>query len=269
MKFIYAIFKFLKTFAKNEKDQKISSFFKLNIDTILSYFLKNLNSDSKDFVIITASKCIKKLSQEEKLLPKILTWENFISIYSKTKSKKYILLQECFSIICYFIESPKVNKENVSIFLEQKEKEFSEACNNMLGCCRDTRKIEKECIEDNDYLLKRETLIMIEKILIDNKYENFSLLYSNRVENLKTIMLQMNNKCLKIVYQAVDILYYFFVDVENKCRNIKLLLQKNKNNFYEFFQKHETFFMDNSEMSYKKSFILYELERLDNYLFQE
>lgn len=236
------------------------------MNQIVSFLLNNLNSDSKDFVIIIVSKCLRKLSQESKYLEIILVWENFDLIYSNTRSHKFILLQECFSTISYFFESLKVDKDIVIKFLESKEKEFSKATNFMLGYSGDTRKIDKECIEDDFYLLKRETLILLEKILMNSIYEKFTLSYTNRIENLKSIMIQLNNKCLKIVFQAVDILHYFFVDVELKSRGIKLLLHNNKKKFYEFFEKHENFFLEDSEMSYKKSFILYELERLENYL---
>lgn len=258
--------KLIKTFAKHNKDIYIHNFLSSNLDLIISNLIKNLNSDSKDFVIIIVSKCIRKLLQESEFLDKIMTWDNFNYIYTKSKSKKYILLQECFSIISYFIESPKVDKEYVSTFLELREKEFSYSSNSLLNSSGVIKKNGRECIEDDFYLLKRETLILIEKILINPTYEKFTLLYTNRLENLKSIMMQLNNKCLKIVCQAVDILYYFFVDVETKCKNIKLLLHTNKKNFYEFFDKHDSFFIENSEMSYKKSFILYEIERLENYL---
>jgi len=145
------------------------------MNQIVSYLLNNLNSESKDFVIITVSKCLRKLSQESKYLEIILTWENFDFIYSKTRSHKFILLQECFSTISYFFESPKVDKDIVIKFLENKEKEFSKSTNFMLGYSGETRKINKECIEDDFYLLKRETLILLEKILMNPIYEKFAL----------------------------------------------------------------------------------------------
>ena len=48
------------------------------------------------------------------------------------------------------------------------------------------------------------------------------------------ILIQLNDECLKIKLESINILYYFFVDISNETI-IKILLS-NKLNFYQFFE---------------------------------
>jgi hypothetical protein len=51
------------------------------------------------------------------------------------------------------------------------------------------------------------------------------------------ILIQLNDECLKIKLESINILYYFFVDISSETI-IKILLS-NKLNFYQFFQELE------------------------------
>lgn len=73
----------------------------------------------------------------------------------------------------------------------------------------------------------------------------------------------LNHSCTKIKYKAVEILYYCFFDVENRSDIIKALLLANKLNFEKYFDKLIETYSD-EDLTEKKNFILYELEKLSN-----
>jgi hypothetical protein len=193
--------------------------------------------------------------------------EFLTDIFPYTKNENFILSKECFKIIFSLVENEDINKEIVANFLEENAKEFSSLILNSVGAHIN------DITEDEYYFMKRECLILSEKLLIDPTFEKFNTIYTNDVENLKVIMTQLNNKSKKIMAQAIDVLYFFFLDIENKHQKIKNILHNNKQNFYKFFEKlEETLSSDveinknNPELSEKKNFILYELERLENFM---
>lgn len=197
-------------------------------------------------------------------LSRILTFDFVHKVYSFAKNENFIITSECFRIIFLLIESPHV--ELVSSFLEANADEFSKM---FIKFCEQS----KNQNDDQLYFIKRETLILIHKLLENPNFEGFSNKYTNNAENLKMIMNLLNNKSHKIIAHAIDVLHYFFLDVENKDNQIKKILHTNKKNFYIFFDKIEDilsndhdFSHDNPDLSSKKNFILYELERLENYL---
>ncbi len=225
----------------------------------------NFHPDNLDYVLILVGKLLKKLLKVENFLIKILTIDFFKLIYSMTKSEKFVLSQVCFKIIFRIVESPKCNREIVNKF-------FDENCEAISGILTDAINfkggiIKTENLNNDDYyFMKRETLILIVKILNNPLYEKFMIHFTNRSDNLKTIMKQLNKKSKKIVSHAVEVLYFFFLDIELKEKGIKMILHNNKDNFYKFFEKNEELFNQTSEMMEQKSFLLYELERLENYL---
>lgn len=274
---IYKILKkiiMLGKYNNYELDEKIKDYSKnvnlsvqAHLDKIIHSLQSNLLPSNKDYIIIVICKLFRKLFQLDDLLPKILTKEFFNEIYSHTKSERFVLSQESFKILFYIVEGKKVNKDITSIFLENNCDFIFNIINagiNYTGYTRQNK--ENECLVDDYYFMKRQTLNLIEKILLIQNYEKFASRFVNNSDNLKTIMKQLNNKCEKIVCQAVDILYFFFLDIEIKEKNIKKILHFNKENFYKFFEKNEELFSQSSELAEKKAFILYELERLENYL---
>lgn len=247
--------------------QAIHNFIENHLQKLIKILLKNLDSKNKDYVIIIVGKLFRRLFHVDSFFSQILTVDFFKIIYSHTNCEKFVLSQECFKILFQLVECPKYNLEISVNFFNNNAKAISEILNAGINLTGLTKKVQnKECIVDDFYYMKRETLILLEKILVNPTFEQFSTYYVNKPEHLKTIMIQLNNKCEKIVLQAVDILYFFFLDIETKERGIKLILHANKDNFYKFFEKNDEIFSQNSETMEKKSFILYELERLENYL---
>lgn len=73
----------------------------------------------------------------------------------------------------------------------------------------------------------------------------------------------MNHSCYRIKIKAVILLYYFIEDLEQKNTETKKIILKNKENFEKYFEKLEDD-KDNSDLTEKKNYILYELVRLEN-----
>jgi len=48
------------------------------------------------------------------------------------------------------------------------------------------------------------------------------------------VLIHLNDECLKIRLESINLLYYFFVDINNEV--IKMILLSNKLNFYQFFE---------------------------------
>ena len=111
--------------------------------------------------------------------------------------------------------------------------------------------------------MKRGSLIFIEKILLTPTFKSFKTFYTNYSENLKSVMKQLNNRNTKIIQQAIDVLYYFFLDIESKDKSIKLLLHANQQNFYKFFEKHSDIITE--ELVDKKTLMIKVLESLESF----
>jgi predicted transcriptional regulator len=154
------------------------------------------------------------------------------------------------------LDSPKVNNEIFNNFLMEHKFEFC----NMINSTLDT--IEKE---HEYYFMKRGSLIFIEKLLLTPTFNKFKYFYTNYPDNLKSVMKQLNNRNTKIVQQALEVLYQFFLDLENKDRAIKLLLHANDNNFHKFFEKHKDIIQE-KDLIEKKEYILEGLKQLDTLL---
>jgi hypothetical protein len=152
------------------------------------------------------------------------------------------------------LDSVKINNEVFCEFICNYKVEFCKLIITTL----DRNEKENEC-----YYVKRGTLIFIEKILLTSTFNNFKLFYTNYIENLKSVMKQLNNRNSKIVQQAVEVLYHFFVDLESKDKSVKFILHANAQNFYKFFEKHEDIMTP--EVVEKKELILSELKYLEEH----
>jgi hypothetical protein len=119
--------------------------------------------------------------------------------------------------------------------------------------------------EHEYYFMKRGSLIFIEKLLLTPTFSKFRHFYTNYPDNLKSVMKQLNNRNSKIVQQAIEVLYQFFIDLDSKERPIKLLLHGNDNNFHKFFEKHQDIIQE-KELIEKKDYILEGLKYLDTVL---
>jgi hypothetical protein len=248
-----------------DPSQNVLNYLLSHIDFFFPILINNLNYNNKDFVIIIIAKLLRKLCQIDSILFKIMTKDFFINLYSLTKNERFVLSQECFKFLFYLVENKNISQDYISQFLAENAIEICNVFNQSLMVSFKHSNKDQSPLDDH-YFRKRESLILIEKFLNSSKYEKFNNFYLNYVENLKMVMTQLNNKCEKIVCQAIDILYFFFSDIEMKEKKIRLILHANKENFYKFFEANENLFKESNELWEKKSFILYELERLENYL---
>ncbi len=80
-------------------------------------------------------------------------------------------------------------------------------------------------------------------------------------------------KCTKISFLSLNILYYFFNDLQNKNGNIQKLLLSNQENLSEYFKLHEKEMKLESmvmlltidiELIEIRNFIYYEYQKLEN-----
>jgi hypothetical protein len=157
------------------------------------------------------------------------------------------------------LDSPKVNNETFNIFLMEHKTEFCQMINNALDMP------EKE---HEYYFMKRGILIFIEKLLLTPTFYKFKLYYTNYPDNLKSVMKQLNNRNTKIVQQAIEVLYHFFIDMDSKDKAIKLILHHNETNFVKFFEKHKDIIHE-KELIEKRDLILNELRNLDTVLLEK
>lgn len=96
-------------------------------------------------------------------------------------------------------------------------------------------------------------------------YSDFSIFFTNQEENLKKILMLLNHESEKIKTEALNILKYFFENVESKSDKIKLIIKGNKAKFEEYFIKNKTLIEKDEDLQLVQSFILYELEKMENY----
>lgn len=75
-------------------------------------------------------------------------------------------------------------------------------------------------------------------------------------------MTLLNHTCIGIKNKAINMLYCFFEDIEQREQEIKTLLLGNKANFEKFFEMLSNGM--NEDLTEKKNYILYELARLEN-----
>ncbi len=93
-------------------------------------------------------------------------------------------------------------------------------------------------------------------------FDNFKEYYLDRIENLKIVMSLMNHTCLRIKVKAMTVLYHFFAEIDLRKEKIQIVLLSNKSNFEKYFTK--LLSNEDSDVSEKGNFILYQLERLQN-----
>lgn len=258
---IYKILRTLLFAAKSEI--LIEKYLIQSLNEIIKYSTSNLKSENNDFSIVLIGKTIRKFFQSEILLEKILTFEFFKTIYQSAKATKFLLVKESFKILFCLFDKKNLNQDIISNFLISYANEICSLLNSSI-CFTPQTLVAME--ENENYLINRESLILLEKILTNHLYDKFNLYFTSSTDNLKSIMILLNSKCSKIVCQALNVLYYFFLDIESKPKSVKIILHKNKDNFNKFLEKNESLFLSSPEVMEKRSFILYELEYLENYL---
>jgi hypothetical protein len=244
------------------KDSNLHNYLKEHIEIIINKLLKNLDKIQEKQSISIIGKMLRKIIKDKDYLKFILDIKIFSNLISLARNKNLFLSKEIFNIIFYIFENKKVDENLVKIFINSQAKKLVEIIINHLKYLNNLNEIEK-FDEDKCYFMKRESLVLIDKIL--KNYENFNSLFTNDIEALKVIMIIMNSNYNEVVINGINILNYFFVDIEEKENKIKKILYVNKENFENFFKKNNEI----KEIEEQKFFILYELERLGNILFDD
>jgi hypothetical protein len=103
--------------------------------------------------------------------------------------------------------------------------------------------------------------ILIKILSKEEKFSQFRDFYLSCTDNLKIVMSLLNHNCVRIKHKAIHLLYYFFVDLDIREKNVKSILLANKDNFENYFERLQE---NDSDILEKKTYILYELERLQN-----
>jgi len=166
-------------------------------------------------VIYTVCKIIRHIFKFNSYFEAILDFDFFQKLYSFGYSQKFIVASEMFKTIFSIIEKPKIDSNIFHNFLLKYKENL---CSLFYKIFVNTKK------DEQNYLVKRETLILINKILGNSSFDGFKEYFTNNTSNLKMIMLQLNDDSLKIKFQSTKTLYHFFYDLENKN-------EKNKENF--------------------------------------
>jgi len=251
------IYKILKTLINSCTSLTIQNFLYDNIQEIIEALMESLNKIKNDHVVVTVLKLIRVVLKNSVLYEKILTFQFFSELYFYTKSEKFIVSFETFKLIFALIEDKKICQLVFEKFLSENKQDFCNLINSTIN-------FDSKRTQDN-YFVKRDTLKLIMS-LINNDcgfFEEFRTFYLSKTENLKLIMSLLNHQCIRIKFKAVHILYHFFDDLERRETCIKTLLLANKNNFELYFNKLPENSTD-SDITEKKTCILYELERLQN-----
>ena len=245
-----------------QKDLNLHNYLKEHIEIIINNLLKNLDKIQEKQSITIIGKMLRKIIKGKDYLKYILNIKIFGNLVSLARSKNLFLSKEIFNIIFYIIESKKIDQNEVKIFINSQAKNLCEIVINHLKYLNNLNELEND--DDNKcYFMKRESLVFIDKIL--KNYEKFNSLFTNNIEALKGIMIIINSNYNEVMIVGITILNYFFVDIEEKENKIKKILYVNKENFENFFKKNA----DVKEIEEQKFFILYELERLGNILFDD
>ena len=245
-----------------QKDVNLHNYLKEHIEIIINNLLKNLDKIQEKQSITIIGKMLRKIIKGKDYLKYILNIKIFGTLVSLARSKNLFLSKEIFNIIFYIIESKKIDQEEVKIFINSQAKSLCEIVINHLKYLNNLNELEND--DDNKcYFMKRESLVFVDKIL--KNYEKFNSLFTNNIEALKVIMIIINSNYNEVMIVGITILNYFFVDIEEKENKIKKILYVNKENFENFFKKNN----DIKEIEEQKFFILYELERLGNILFDD
>ena len=245
-----------------QKDVNLHNYLKEHIEIIINNLLKNLDKIQEKQSITIIGKMLRKIIKGKDYLKYILNIKIFGNLVSLARSKNLFLSKEIFNIIFYIIESKKIDQNEVKIFINSQAKNLCEIVINHLKYLNNLNELEND--DDNKcYFMKRESLVFVDKIL--KNYEKFNSLFTNNIEALKGIMIIINSNYNEVMIVGITILNYFFVDIEEKENKIKKILYVNKENFENFFKKNA----DVKEIEEQKFFILYELERLGNILFDD
>ena len=112
------------------------------------------------------------------------------------------------------IDDKKISAKYFCILLNNHnfKKEFCEIINKTITC---------KTKAEEYYFVKRETLKILIKILSKEElFSKFRDFYLSGLENLKMVMGLMNHTCVRIKFKAIQLLYFFFIDLDLREKNV-------------------------------------------------
>lgn len=139
-----------------------------------------------------------------------------------------------------------IHKELVLNFLAENYEMFTSNINKL--------------IQSINYVVKRQSLRLLSELVLRRQNRLFLNKYFDDQNNLKLIMLLLNDKSKNLQLEAFDI-FKFFVVKPKKSQKVLDILIKNKENFIEFFnsfniQSHDSNLID------ERDYILGEIQKL-------
>jgi calcium binding protein 39 len=139
-----------------------------------------------------------------------------------------------------------IHKELVLNFLAENYEMFTSNINKL--------------IQSTNYVVKRQSLRLLSELVLRRQNRLFLNKYFDDQNNLKLIMLLLNDKSKNLQLEAFDI-FKFFVVKPKKSQKVLDILIKNKENFIEFFnsfsiQSHDSNLID------ERDYILGEIQKL-------
>jgi len=205
--------------------------------------------------VVIAVKLLRKLFKNETLYAKVLNYELFSEIYQYSQNEKFIVSSEIFKLLISLVNDAKISQKIFEDFLNLNQSEVCDVFNTTIYLASKG--------QDN-YFVLRDTLKFILCILSSNDYFfQFKDYFLSQIDNLKVVMSLLNHNCIRIKFKAINLLFFFFGDLETANENVTALLLANKNNFESYFSKIPEYVSD-ADITEKKTYILYELERLQN-----
>lgn len=115
-------------------------------------------------------------------------------------------------------------------------------------------------MQSSNYVVKRQSVRLLLEIVLQKSNKLFLYKYFDDSNNLKLIMLLLNDKSKNLQFEAFDI-FKFFIVKPKKSQKVLDILIKNKENFCNFFNAFEID-ANNVNLADEKEFVLAEIEKL-------
>lgn len=183
--------------------------------------------------------CIKYEKINQFILNNKLVWNYFnyvqISIF-EIATDSFTTLHDLLTI----------HKSLVAKFLDDNYQFFT---NNM-----------NKLMQSSNYVVKRQSVRLLLEIVLQKSNKSFLYKYFDDSNNLKLIMLLLNDKSKNLQIEAFDI-FKFFIVKPKKSQKVLDILIKNKQNFLNFFKNFDIQ-TNNSNLIDEKDFVLAEIEKL-------
>lgn len=139
------------------------------------------------------------------------------------------------------------HKKLVSLFLQNNYEPITKEINKL--------------IQLKNYVTKRQSVRLLNEIVLNKSNQYFLTTYFNDTTNLKLIMILLSDKLKNLQLEGFQIFKYFIAKPK-KSKDILSVLIKNKSNFIEFFEKFDTSIANDANLIDEKDYILDQITRL-------